>query len=164
MAAALPGMMVAVPLSARFRPGSARRPFVNREPVLQAFADATNRAALPGADPEVLVLAGIGGIGKSRLLGELRSRLDDAWATAVLDLQVPAQRQPETALAVLRAQFGTCGVRFRDSTLHTRCCGNAFTHTCGFQPSRSPWRSTVRFSQTFSTMWQESQSSGRLQS
>ncbi|MBI3687150.1 MAG: phosphotransferase [Actinobacteria bacterium] len=95
-------------LTARFRPGATRRPFVDREPVIELFDELVARSG----EPQVLVLTGLGGIGKSRLVTELRSRLTDRYASAVLDLQVPAQRQPEAALATLRAEFGRQQVSF----------------------------------------------------
>jgi len=56
----------------------------------------------------VLNVVGVGGIGKSRLVRELRNRAaaSPGCRTAVLDLQVPAMRQQENALAVLRTEFG----------------------------------------------------------
>ncbi|MGI9004251.1 MAG: phosphotransferase [Pseudonocardia sp.] len=101
-----------MPLSARLRPGATRRPFVDREPVIAMVDAAVAHLAGPAAQPQVLVLTGVGGIGKSRLLGELGKRVAQRHPTATLDLQVPAQRQPETALAVLRSQFGRAGVTF----------------------------------------------------
>lgn len=96
-------------LAPRFRPGASRRPFVNREEILAAF-DAAYRDARAGS--RVLNLTGVGGIGKSRLLVELRGRLPEGSPAAVLDLQVPAQREPQDALAVLREGFAGGGVRF----------------------------------------------------
>ena len=96
-------------LAPRFRPGASRRPFVNREPVMEAF-DETLRTL--GTGVRVLNLIGVGGIGKSRLLTELRGRVPDDHPTAVLDLQVPAQREQQDALAVLRQQFGRHRVKF----------------------------------------------------
>jgi len=105
-------MITDMPLSARLRPGATRRPFVDREPVIAMVDAAVAHLAGPAAQPQVLVLTGVGGIGKSRLLGELGKRVAQRHPTATLDLQVPAQRQPETALAVLRSQFGRAGVTF----------------------------------------------------
>lgn len=101
-------------LTARYRPGATARPFVDREPVLATFDGWLRRREQPGVveQPEVLVLTGIGGIGKSRLLGELRRRLPTEYLSAVLDLQVPAQRDAEAALAVLRAEYGRQKVKF----------------------------------------------------
>ncbi|WP_190185187.1 aminoglycoside phosphotransferase family protein [Streptomyces cirratus] len=62
--------------------------------------------------PRILNVVGVGGIGKSRLLQELRHRTPDRYRSARLDLQLPALRQQEDALAVLRTEFGAQGVKF----------------------------------------------------
>ncbi|MGH3873640.1 MAG: ATP-binding protein [Pseudonocardiaceae bacterium] len=101
-----------MPLSPRFRRVAAlERRFVNRERALEAFADELGRV---GDRPRVLNVTGVGGIGKSRLLRELRNRVAESAAcrTAVLDLQVPAMRQHEDALAVLRTELGRQKVSF----------------------------------------------------
>lgn len=101
-----------MPLSPRFRRVAAlERRFVNRESALAAFTDELSRVA---DRPRVLNVVGVGGIGKSRLLRELRNRAaaSDGCRTAVLDLQVPAMRQQENALAVLRTEFGRQKVSF----------------------------------------------------
>ncbi|SNQ47866.1 conserved hypothetical protein [Frankia canadensis] len=104
-------------ITPRFRRVAAlQRQFVDREPLLRAFQEEIGlvQAALTdGAPfPRVLNVTGVGGIGKSRLLRELRVRAPEGWRTASLDLQVPAMRQQEDALAVLRADLGGQGVRF----------------------------------------------------
>ncbi|WP_328742677.1 AAA family ATPase [Streptomyces caniferus] len=88
-----------------------QRQFFNREAVLTAYDEALQSAAR-APEPRILNIVGIGGIGKSRLLQELRNRTDHGFRTARLDLQIPALRQPEDALAVLRTEFGAQGVKF----------------------------------------------------
>ncbi|MEU9503654.1 hypothetical protein [Streptomyces sp. NPDC048196] len=101
-----------MPIGPRYRRVSAlQRQFFDRESVLAAYESALGR--LPaGPDPQVFNVVGIGGIGKSRLLQELRNRTGQSYRTARLDLQVPALRQQEDALAVLRTEFGAQGVKF----------------------------------------------------
>ncbi|MFF4285292.1 hypothetical protein ACFY0R_08210 [Streptomyces sp. NPDC001633] len=101
-----------MPIGPRYRRVSAlQRQFFDRESVLAAYEAALGR--LPaGPDPQVFNVVGIGGIGKSRLLQELRNRTGQNYRTARLDLQVPALRQQEDALAVLRTEFGAQGVKF----------------------------------------------------
>ncbi len=53
----------------------------------------------------VVNYTGVGGIGKSRLLAELIARTQDR-PTASLDLRIPALRQHEDGLAVLRRELG----------------------------------------------------------
>jgi hypothetical protein len=104
-------------ITPRFRRVAAlQREFVDREPLLQAFEEEIGLVRAGPADgvlsPQVLNVTGVGGIGKSRLLRELRVRAPKGWRTASLDLQVPAMRQQEDALAVLRTELGEQGVRF----------------------------------------------------
>ena len=77
-------------IAPRFRRVAAlQRPFVDRE---QALADFTEELAGIGAGPRVLNVTGVGGIGKSRLLRELKDRAAPRFRTATIDLQVPALR------------------------------------------------------------------------
>ncbi len=99
-----------MPLEPRFRRVAAlHRPFVDREAVMAAFADVL---LVPHGSPCVFNLVGVGGIGKSRLLQELGQRSAETHRTATIDLQVPAMRQQEDALAVLRVELGRQGIRF----------------------------------------------------
>jgi aminoglycoside phosphotransferase (APT) family kinase protein/tetratricopeptide (TPR) repeat protein len=98
-----------VPAPRFHRVAALQRRFVDREPVLAAFAAELSRI---GAGPRVFNVTGVGGIGKSRLLHELKHRAATEHRTATLDLQVPALRQQEDALAVLRTELGAQGVTF----------------------------------------------------
>ncbi|MEU5974477.1 hypothetical protein [Streptomyces sp. NPDC047315] len=91
------------------RVSALQRQFFNREGTLAAY-DGELRAI--GDGPRILNVVGVGGIGKSRLLQELRNRTPENCRTARLDLQLPTMRQQEDALAVLRMEFGAQGVKF----------------------------------------------------
>ncbi|MEY9935406.1 tetratricopeptide (TPR) repeat protein [Catenulispora sp. GP43] len=98
------------PVEPRFnRAGAQLRTFVDRVTAFAAFREeqARSRDAV-----RVLDLVGVGGIGKTRLLKELRESVKDEARTALLDLQVPAMRQQEAALAALRRELGRQGLRF----------------------------------------------------
>src|SRR6266487_3606208 len=97
-------------IAPRFRRVAAlQRPFVDRE---QALADFTAELVRIGTGPRVFNVTGVGGIGKSRLLRELKDRATPRFRTATIDLQVPALRHQDDALAVLRGQMGPQGVGF----------------------------------------------------
>lgn len=99
-----------MPIAPRFhRVAALQRPFVNREQVLSDFAAELTRV---GAGPRVFNVTGVGGIGKSRLLRELEDRARSQFRTAIIDLQVPALRRQDDALAVLRGQLGRKHVDF----------------------------------------------------
>jgi aminoglycoside phosphotransferase (APT) family kinase protein/tetratricopeptide (TPR) repeat protein len=99
-----------MPIAPRFhRVAALQRPFVNREQVLSDFAAELTRI---GTGPRVFNVTGVGGIGKSRLLRELERRARPQFRTAVIDLQVPALRRQDDALAVLRRQLGKQHVDF----------------------------------------------------
>lgn len=105
-----------MPLKPRFVvDDSARRLFVDRTHALTA-AEAELDAIRPGTGrpgPRVLNVTGIGGIGKSRLLTEVKRRAERrGYRTALLDLQIPRLREQDAALSVLRMQFGEQKVRF----------------------------------------------------
>lgn len=102
---------------ARYRPGAVRSPFVDRDDVLARFDELLDH---PGT-ARLLVLTGVGGIGKSRILHEFRRRAGRPQAdgsdrrklpSALINLQEPAQRTHISALASLRTQFGSAKVRF----------------------------------------------------
>ena len=96
-------------VTARYQPGAVRTPFVDREDALAAFAEEMSRL---GERPCLLELSGVGGIGKSRLVHELRRRVPEGIPTALLNLQEPAQRSAQAALGALRAQFGHARIKF----------------------------------------------------
>lgn len=98
-----------MPLGPRFRRAALGRPFVNRVGAISAFDQAM---AVVGPGPRVLNVTGVGGIGKSRLLGELQARVADRCRTGLLDLQLPSLRNQDAALATLRMRLGSQGVRF----------------------------------------------------
>ncbi|AWS42098.1 ATP-binding protein [Streptosporangium sp. 'caverna'] len=99
-----------MPLEPRFRRVAAlHRRFVNRETVFEAFEEELSQV---GYGPRIFNITGVGGIGKSRLLREFGERIKKTHRVVALDLQVPAHRQQEDALAVLRGQFGEQGARF----------------------------------------------------
>ncbi|CUU60383.1 AAA ATPase domain-containing protein [Parafrankia irregularis] len=91
------------------RVAALQRRFVDREPVLAAF---TAELARIGEGPRIFNPTGVGGIGKSRLLRELKDRAAGDYRTASLDLQVHSLRQQEDALAVLRGELGRQRVHF----------------------------------------------------
>src|SRR5260370_16040200 len=91
------------------RVAALQRPFVNRERVLADFTAELERI---GTGPRVFNVTGVGGIGKSRLLRELTDRAAPWLRTATIDLQVPALRHQDDALAVLRQQLGSQRVSF----------------------------------------------------
>src|SRR6266516_144294 len=91
------------------RVAALQRAFVDRERVL---ADFTLEFGRIGAGPRVFNVTGVGGIGKSRLLRELGDRAKGRVRTATIDLQVPALRRQDDALAVLRGQLGSEGAGF----------------------------------------------------
>ncbi|HUK69178.1 MAG TPA: hypothetical protein VLW50_10575, partial [Streptosporangiaceae bacterium] len=99
-----------MPIAPRFRRVAAlQRPFVKGEQVLADFAVELTRI---GSGPRVFNVTGVGGIGKSRLLREMEDRAVPRFRTATIDLQVPALRRQDDALAVLRGQLGSQGVGF----------------------------------------------------
>lgn len=98
------------PRSRFLKARSAPRTFFDREDILSVLNDEMDALE---ARSSVASLVGVGGIGKSRLLQESRRRAEDrGYRTALLDLQIPALRQQAEALAVLRNEFGSQGVRF----------------------------------------------------
>ncbi len=64
-----------MPLQPRFRAAGPARPFVDREGAIEVFEQELGRA---GQGPSVLNIIGVGGIGKSRLLGELTGEIHAA--------------------------------------------------------------------------------------
>ncbi|WUN25428.1 AAA family ATPase [Streptomyces sp. NBC_00316] len=63
-------------------------------------------------EPRLLNVHGLPGVGKSRLLKEWKREADARGRTALLDLRLPGSHQVESALAQLRAEFGSQGVKF----------------------------------------------------
>lgn len=99
-------------IKGRYVPGAAKVTFVDREDVLAAFDE---ELVTLGTSPRLLSLYGVGGIGKSRLLHELRRRTRherEGVVTAALNLQEPEFRSAAGGLASLRADLGEAGVRF----------------------------------------------------
>ncbi|HEU0076752.1 MAG TPA: hypothetical protein VFQ76_03825, partial [Longimicrobiaceae bacterium] len=85
-------------------PEPASRPFTDREEFLAAFDEA--RRGLAPDRHSVLVYYGVGGIGKTSLLHELRRRLRDRGPVAAharLDFRDGEARLPASALVRLRA-------------------------------------------------------------
>ncbi|GCE02063.1 aminoglycoside phosphotransferase family protein [Embleya hyalina] len=99
-----------MPLQPRFRrsAGSQRR-FVDREEATSAFEAVWTGA---GDGLRVVNVTGVGGIGKSRFLRECQARSTAEARTVLLDLQIPALREQDAALAVLRSGFGAQGAAF----------------------------------------------------
>ncbi|MFJ3276540.1 AAA family ATPase [Streptomyces sp. NPDC086776] len=86
-----------------------RRPFVNRTDLMDRFRRELTRSS---EEPRLLNVHGLPGVGKSRLLREWKREADARGRTALLDLRLPGSHQVESALAQLRAEFGSRGVKF----------------------------------------------------
>lgn len=97
------------PIPRFLRAAAASRLFVDREGPISAFDEEIERV---GGTPRLLNFTGPGGMGKSRLLRELRARVDEGTAVADLDLSVPAMCQQVNALVAMRTQLGESDVRF----------------------------------------------------
>ncbi len=96
---------VTTPRPRFLRAASLSRPFVDRDEILEA---AEQLLSQPIDCPTVFNVVGIGGIGKSRLLQEIRTRAAERnHRTALLDLQIPVMRGQSEGLAGLRMQLGT---------------------------------------------------------
>lgn len=95
-------------------PGHLSRPFIGRDEAIGAFSTALARTAADRCS--VLNFYGIGGIGKTRLIKEIRRRLREeqpSVAHAQLDMRIGAHRHPATALMGLRTVLhDDFGMRF----------------------------------------------------
>src|SRR4051794_4198363 len=93
-------------VSPRFKNAAARRAskwqFTDRRSLLRAFEETL--ASLPGDEQRAMAFHGFGGIGKSTLLAELGRRAQGTTDAVVarVDFAVPAAREQETALYLLR--------------------------------------------------------------
>lgn len=85
--------------------------FVDREPVCTLYRSELLRSA---TEPRILNITGVGGIGKSRLLAELRKEeyTGVGVRTAVVDFEAPGLRQRDPVLLHLGEQFHRQDVRF----------------------------------------------------
>ncbi len=85
--------------------------FVDRELVCALYRSELLRSA---TEPRILNITGVGGIGKSRLLAELRKEeyTGVGVRTAVVDFEAPGLRQRDPVLLHLREQFHRQDVRF----------------------------------------------------
>lgn len=85
--------------------------FVDREPVFALYRSELARSV---SEPRILNITGIGGIGKSRLLTELRKEEHTGTGvrSAVVDFEAPGLRQRDPVLLHLREQFHRQNVRF----------------------------------------------------
>jgi aminoglycoside phosphotransferase (APT) family kinase protein len=125
-----------MPIAGRYQPGAVRTPFVDREDALKIFDREVGRL---GQIPRLLEVHGVGGIGKSRLLHELRSRVPSHVPTAAVNLQEPEQRSALLALAALRSQFGAAGVPFNRFDIAYAVWWQRLNPLVALTEARIPW-------------------------